>query len=222
VIIQVTTHYTNFSPTRKHVHSKVTYSLRVHQCTVRQGKEAKSAIFMLPLSTQNSILCRNMSIQLTSWEYTSSQCGQWGKEAKNVIIQVTTHYTKFSPTCKHVNSKVTYFLRVHQFTVRQVGKGGKECDHSSYHSPLKIQCYVQTSPLKGNLLAESAVGKGGKECDHSSYHSLPKIHLTSKHVHSKVTYSLKAHQFTVRQVGKGGKECYHSSYHSLHKIQSYV
>jgi len=42
-----------------------------------------------------------------------------------VIIQVTTHYTKFYPTCKHVNSKVTYQLRVHQFTVRQVGKGGE-------------------------------------------------------------------------------------------------
>jgi len=42
-----------------------------------------------------------------------------------VIIQVTTHYTKFNPMYKHVHSKVTYSLRVHQLTVRQVGKGGK-------------------------------------------------------------------------------------------------
>jgi len=42
-----------------------------------------------------------------------------------VIIQVTTHYTKFNPMYKHVHSKVTYLLRVHQFTVRQVGKGGE-------------------------------------------------------------------------------------------------
>ena len=98
-----------------------------------------------------------------------------------MTIQVTTHYTKFSPTCKQVHSKVTYFLRVNTFTVRQVGKGGKECDHSSYHSLHKIQFYVQTCPFKGNLPTESAPVHSAaswerrRECDHSTYHSLHKI-----------------------------------------------
>jgi len=139
VIIPATTHYTKFSPTCKHVQSKVTYeSLRVHQFTVWQvgkGGEECDHSSSHSLHTKFNPTCKPVhSKVLTSWECTSSQCGKSGKEAKNVIIQVTTHCTKFSPTCKHVHSKVTYFLRVHQFTVRQVGKEGKECDHSSSHS----------------------------------------------------------------------------------------
>jgi len=41
------------------------------------------------------------------------------------VHKVTTHYTTFNPTYKHVHSNVTYLLRVYQFTVRQVGKGGE-------------------------------------------------------------------------------------------------
>jgi len=99
-----------------------------------------------------------------------------------VIIQVTTHYTKFNPTCKHVHSKVTYSLRVHQFTVWQVGKGGKECDHSTYHSlhtkfnPTRKHDHSKvTYRLRVHQFTVRQVGKGGKECDHSTYHSLYKI-----------------------------------------------
>jgi len=99
-----------------------------------------------------------------------------------VIIQVTTHYTKFNPTYKHVHSKVTYQLKVHQFTVRQVGKGGKQCDHSSYHSlhtklnPTYKHVHSKvTYSLRAHQFTVQQVGKGGKECDHSSYHSLHKI-----------------------------------------------
>ena len=116
----------------------------------------------LSLITQNSILMYSQACPFKGnlppeyeirYQFTVQQVGK--KEAKNMIIQVTTHYKKFSSMCKHIHSKVTYFLRVHQFTVRQVGKGGKQCDHSSYHSLHKIQSYVQTSPFKGNLLPES-------------------------------------------------------------------
>jgi len=44
----------------------------------------------------------------------------------------------------------------YQFTVQQVGKGGKECHHPSYHSLHKIQSYMQTCSFEGNLLPESA------------------------------------------------------------------
>jgi len=228
VIIQVTTHYTKFSRTCKHVHSKVTYLLKVHQFMVQQvgkgGKECdrssyhslhkiksyvQTCSFKGNLPTEsapvhsvasgerrnvigidqvvthylkfNPDVCTSMSIQrdlppeyemryqFTVW--------QWGKEAQNVIIQVTTHYTKFNPTYKHVHSKVTYSLRVHQFTVRQVGKGG-----------------------------ENVIGKWGMEAKNviiqvTTHYT--KFNPVYKHDHSKVTYSLRVHQFTVRQVVKG-------------------
>jgi len=225
VIIQVTTHYTKFNPMCKHVHSKVTYQLKAHQFTVRQvgkgGKECGHSSYH-SLHKFNP-MCKHVHSKVTyslkAHQYTAGQVGKGGKKCghssyhslhkfnpmckhvhskvtKNLIIQVTTRYTKFNPTCRHAHSKVTYQLKVHQFTVRQVGKGGKEWDYSSYHSLHKIQSYVQTCPFKGNLPTESAQvhsvasGKRRRECDW--------------------------------QVGKGGKECDHSSYHSLHKIQSYV
>ena len=83
----------------------------------------------------------------------------------------------------------------YQFTVRQVGKGGKECDHSSYHSLHKIQSYVQTCSFKGNLPTDSAPVHSAaswerrRECDwyRPSCHSLPQIQswCMHKHVYSK-------------------------------------
>ena len=92
-----------------------------------------------------------------------------------MIIQVTTHYTKFNPTRKHVHSKVTYQLRVHQFTVRQDGKAennviviDKDITNNTKLNPKN----VQTCPFNGNLLAESAPvdstasGERRKQCDY--------------------------------------------------------
>jgi len=97
-----------------------------------------------------------------------------------VIIQVTTHYTKFSPTCKLVHSKVTYSLRAHQFTVRQ-GKEAKNViiqvttHYTKFNLTSKHVHSKVTYVLRVHQFTVRYVGKGGKECDHSSYHSLHKI-----------------------------------------------
>ena len=59
---------------------------------------------------------------------------------------------------RHVHSKVTYRLRVYQFTV-QVGKGGNDVividQIITHHTKLKPK-NVQTCPFNGNVLAERA------------------------------------------------------------------
>jgi len=69
---------------------------------------------------------------------------------------------------KHVHSKATYQLRVHQFTAQQVGKGGKE--GTNFHSSHKIlSCACKhfhskaTYPLRVHQFTAQQVGKGGKE-----------------------------------------------------------
>jgi len=58
----------------------------------------------------------------------------------------------------HVHSKDTYILRVHQFTVQQMGKRGNNVivldQVITRHTKLNPK-NVQTCPFKGNLLAES-------------------------------------------------------------------
>jgi len=53
---------------------------------------------------------------------------------------------------KHVHSKVTYGLRVYQFTTQQVGKRGKR--RNEFHSTKNE--YAQTCSLSGNLRPGSA------------------------------------------------------------------
>jgi len=59
---------------------------------------------------------------------------------------------------RHDHSKVTHRLRVYQFTVPQVGKGGNNVtvidQIRTHHTKLKLK-NVQTCPFNGNLLAES-------------------------------------------------------------------
>ena len=60
---------------------------------------------------------------------------------------------------RHVHSKVTYRLRVHQFTVQQVGKGRNNViviDQVIAHPQKLNPNNVQACQFKGNLLAESA------------------------------------------------------------------
>ena len=75
----------------------------------------------------------------------------------------------------YVHSKETYRLRVHQFTVQQVGKGGNNViviDQVITHHRKFNPKNVQTCLFKGNLLPESAPvhstasGERRKECDH--------------------------------------------------------
>ena len=72
--------------------------------------------------------------------------------------QIFTHHTKvLSKVCKHVHSKETYPLRVHQFIAQQVGKGGDGGKQKSkFHSPHSPTLCMQTCSFKGNLPAESA------------------------------------------------------------------
>ena len=75
---------------------------------------------------------------------------------------------------RDVHSKVTYRLRVHQFTVQQVGKGGNNVividQVITHHTKLKPK-NVHTCQFKGNLQAESAPvystasGERRKHCD---------------------------------------------------------
>ena len=76
---------------------------------------------------------------------------------------------------RHAHSKETYFLRVHQFTVQQVGKGGNNVividQLITHHTKLNPK-NVQTCPFDGNLQTESAPihstasGERRKQCDH--------------------------------------------------------
>jgi len=93
-----------------------------------------------------------------------------------VIDQVITHRTKLNTeniqTCEF---KESYSLRVHQFTVQQVGKGGNNVividqvitDHTKLNPK-----NVQTCLFDGNVLPESAPvhstasGERRKQCDH--------------------------------------------------------
>ena len=117
---------------------------------------------------------------------------------------------------RQAHSKISYRLRVHQFTVQQVGKGGNNViviDQVITHHTKFNPKNAQTCPFKGNLLTESAPvhitasGERKKQCDRyrPSYHSSQNSTLRMyRHSHSKVTYILRVHQFTVPQVGKGG------------------
>ena len=76
---------------------------------------------------------------------------------------------------KHAHSMETYSLRVHQLTVPQVGKGGSNVtvidQVITHHTKLNPK-NLQTCPLKGNLLTESAPvdstasGERRKQCDY--------------------------------------------------------
>ena len=102
---------------------------------------------------------------------------------------------------KHVHSKTTYALRVHQFTTQKVGKGGKRNEFSlNTKSMFTMHKHVHskaTHRLRVHQFTTQHVGKGTDFTQHKmSMH---------KHVHSKVTYSLRVRPFTTQQVGKGGK-----------------
>ena len=60
---------------------------------------------------------------------------------------------------KHVYSKATYFLGVHQFITQQVGKGGKRRNEFSCITQNRIlNIRHKTWSFRGNILPESAPG----------------------------------------------------------------
>jgi len=83
---------------------------------------------------------------------------------------------------RYAHSKETHQLRVHQFTVQQVGKGGNNViiidQVITHHTKLNPK-NVQICPFKGNSPTESAPvhsttsGERRKQCDRysPSYHS---------------------------------------------------
>jgi len=147
--------------------------------------------------------------QLTNWECTSSQYRKWGK--KETMWSLLTKLSLITQPYRHAHSKATYRLRVHQFTVQQVGKGGNNViiidQVITHYTKLNLK-NVQTCPFNGNLQAENtASGEMRKQCNHywPSYHSSHNLTLRMYRLaHSMETYSLRVHQFTVQQVGKGG------------------
>ena len=75
---------------------------------------------------------------------------------------------------KHVHSKATYLLRMHQFIAQQVGKG------TNFHSSHKILSSIckhvhskATYLLRVHQFTAQQVGKGGKEG--TNFHSSHKI-----------------------------------------------
>jgi len=107
--------------THKHVHSKVTYGLRVGQFTRQQGSKEGKRRNEFSLITKNPILSMHKHVHskvtysLRVHQFTTSK---WVKEVKE-----GTNFTQHKMSIhKHVHSKVTYRLRVGQFTTQQVGK----------------------------------------------------------------------------------------------------
>ena len=79
---------------------------------------------------------------------------------------------------KRVHSKVTYPLRVHQFTTPQVGKGGKrrkefslitQNSNMSMHKHLRSKA---TYLLKVYQFTTQEMGKGGKRMNHHTKSNL--------------------------------------------------
>ena len=137
----------------KHVHSKATYILRVHQFTTQQvGKEDKRRKF----HPTKKWVCTNLFTEweLTVWECTSSQHSKWVMEVKEGM---NFHSSKkpILSMHKHVHSKETYILRVHQFTTQQVGKEDKRRNEFSLNTKSNLE-YAQTCSFKGNLRPGSA------------------------------------------------------------------
>ena len=122
---------------------------------------------------------------------------------------------------KHVHSKATYILRVHQFTTQQVGKGDKGRNKFSLNTKwVRTNMFIERQ-LTGWECTSSQHSKWVKEVkEGTNFHSTPNPTLTMhKHVHSKATYPLRVYQFTTQQVTEA-KEGMNS--HSSHNIQSWV
>ena len=112
---------------------------------------------------------------------------------------------------RHVHSKVIYPLRVHQFTVQQVGKGGNNVividQVITQNSTLRMYRYahsMETYSLRVHQFTVQQVGKGGNKIivivinqgitDHTKFN--PK----NVQICSFKCNLLKVYQFTVQQV----------------------
>jgi len=89
---------------------------------------------------------------------------------------------------KDVHSKVTYNLRVHQFTTQQVGKGGKRNKLSLIKNPImsmhKDIHSKATYNLRVHQFTTQKVGKGSKGTNFHSSHKNPFMSM-HKHGHSR-------------------------------------
>jgi len=101
-------------------------------------------------------------------QFTAQQVGKGDKEGTNFH----SSHKILSWMFKHVYSKATYPLKVHQFTAQQVGKGG-----TIFHSSHKILSWVckhvhskATYPLRVHQFTARQVSKGGKEGTNFTHH----------------------------------------------------
>jgi len=103
---------------------------------------------------------------------------------------------------KHDHWKVSYGLRVHQFTTQQVGEEGKRRKWI-FNRHKNVMLSMQNILFKGNYLL--------KVHQFTTQYPILSMH---NHVHSKVTYKSA-------QVDSMWKSCDHD-YHLSHKSQSWV
>jgi len=116
-------------------------------------------------------------------QFTAQQVDKGGKEGTNF------HSSHKIPSWmfRHVNSKATYLLRVHQFTAQQVGNGG-----TTFHSSHKISSWMfrhvhskATYPLRVYQFTAQQVGKGGKE--RTTHHTKSYLQYASMFIQRQLT-----------------------------------
>ena len=82
-----------------------------------------------------------------NFEYTQTCSFRGNLPAKSIPVHITaigkggkkgaifhSQLKLLSSVCKHVHSKAIYLLSVHQFTARQVGKGGRKEQIFTHHT----------------------------------------------------------------------------------------